>query len=67
MSERLHTTDDLGDVLLSGAMSRRSFLQLLGAGLLVTTYADVASGAPGLEPAPEGAWDSRLVEAADAF
>ena len=60
MSERLHTTDDFGDAALGAGMSRRSFLQLLGAGLLVTTYADTASGAPGPEAAPEGSVAARL-------
>ena len=41
-------------------MTRRSFLQLLGAGLLVTTYADVAGGQPGADAAPRGSVAARL-------
>ena len=59
---RPHATyDDLGDTAIGGErMSRRSFLQLLGAGLLVTTYADAASAQPGAVAAPRGSVAARL-------
>ncbi|MBT3266465.1 xanthine dehydrogenase family protein molybdopterin-binding subunit [Candidatus Poribacteria bacterium] len=45
---------------LGAGMTRRSFLQLLGAGLLVTTYSAVASGAADPGAAPEGSVAARL-------